>query len=195
MAGTICLKWTVEEDAVLRECRRVWEQENPRLPHSVFISNTMRLLPHRNKAAIQCRLWALKQPKTPVWSGYAAPTFKLHPTELAWLAGIFDGEGTMQASAKKGWNKGVYFCFNNDRAIIDRVHALVPGSKVKISKKAGSNNGIRTNHDVYTVYVYQYRLAYVVLHELLPYLVHSRKRLRVLDFLNCHANRFNLRGH
>lgn len=193
-AGT-CLKWTHEEDSVLLQYRNEWEKATPRLPHSAYRAKLAQLLPHRSKTSIQCRLWLLKQPKPPNrWSGYSNKvSSSLHPTELAWLAGIFDGEGSIMAGPTM-WNAGLYLCYGNNRAIIDRVHALVPGSKLKVSKKAGSNNGIRTNHDVYAVYLYQYRAVYDILRELLPYLVHSKKRLKVIDFLAEHDRRFNPRG-
>lgn len=115
----------------------------------------------------------------------------LTQTELGWLAGIVDGEGSISLSKLKNKDYGsfvvhVVLCYNNDDGILDEVQRLVPFTARRTTTRKGSDSrGIVTKRDVYMVSTTSHRGAYEVLRVLLPYL-HGRKRisaLRVWEFV------------
>lgn len=109
------------------------------------------------------------------------------PTELAWLAGILDGEGSVgfvEQSRREHGPKAarLTLCTNTDQALLQEVLRLVPFAKMHRTNRAGAQicrgNTFKYNKDVYVIAVTSQAGMFVVLSALRSY-VRGVKRVRL----------------
>lgn len=189
-----CLSWTAEEDEVLLRAWQEWNGPSGQARKG-FLKEAIKLLPHRTYTAIRHRLSsyvksgkALRQ-----WKRAIYRSLSLSPTQTAWLAGIFDGEGSLGMSKYMDTrSKRVYrskalrvtLIYNNDEELLSRVHRLVPFAKRYRNGKAGTDSrGIVTRKDIFSLTVYGQKQILQVLRALLPYMGHGAKRDKSLELI------------
>jgi len=114
--------------------------------------------------------------------GVLPDVFPASTTDLAWLAGIIDGEGTISIyKEQRPANKSGYRYYsvveisNSNEGIINRLSAILPDSAVKMRA-----NKPKPNHKQVWKLKITRRWTKPVLTTILPYLVGKRKQAEVV---------------
>lgn len=110
-------------------------------------------------------------------------------TDLAWVAGIFEGEGTAGfITLKRKWKDGFIHKYfipmfkigNTDTQILERCRVVFGFGHVSLDRKAGyvSRNGIVNRKDMYVFSTYS-KNAVTAVALIIPYLISDYKKTQL----------------
>jgi hypothetical protein len=92
------------------------------------------------------------------------------PTDLAYIAGFFDGEGTIYY-LKEGKHSYSIIVFNNtDKPVLDWIQKTLKVLKPPIMEPLRIRNDIKANKNMWKLYINSQANVSLVLEALLPYL-------------------------
>lgn len=139
-----------------------------------------KMLNGRSKAAVAQRANQLgvRQGIFSEWT----PSENVRETDIAYLAGFIDGEGTitLRRVAKGRYTKAMVSYCNSVKAVIERC-ARITDSKVAHSRRSISKPG---HSDIYIVNIFRREIVLGLLKALMPYLVAKRPQaMAVIEFL------------
>ena len=201
--ATLGSLWTEEEDDVLssmylEHLASIQALQPGNLQRRQFVLSVIQThFQHRSPSSVKRRLQVLRErgvlprqrPK------YEYTPLVLTPAECGWLAGILDGEGTVNEpkqiirwGQRHGWNLRVVVCYNTDRGIIDKVLTLVPHARPiwytpeQVDRQDERRRGTK---DFCHVNLHGHEPIRDYLAHVIPYLAGEKrlKAVRVLDFI------------
>jgi hypothetical protein len=105
---------------------------------------------------------------------------ELTPTDIAWLAGIFDGEGSLCFYRCKKRNVIGFNITNTNLLLLEKARKIlstITGKEFRIyAKKFYKPRTFKNNKQVYDIECHNYRHQYRILKTLLPYLTSKKQK-------------------
>lgn len=120
------------------------------------------------------------------------------PEQVAWLAGVFDGEGciTFGFQGKRNHPYWGFHITNTNMALLSKAQMIiqmVTGRPINMYKKKVYANGVTTNMDCYTLDIRKIDDVYKLLGLLLPHLTSKKpKSMLVYEYLGRRINEMSV---
>jgi len=123
------------------------------------------------------------------------------PVEIAWLAGIFDGEGSVILQRRNKGHAAIvgFHITNSDMSLLSKCQSvlqMITKRPVKLNKKKLYDHSfVQSNLDIYTIDLRKQSDLQKILTFLLPHLTSKRRKsAMVLEYINFRLNEIAVTG-
>jgi len=116
--------------------------------------------------------------------------------KLAWLAGIFDGEGTITTTKNHGTTRPLLQVTNTNQALLTEVQTLLYALIKRQVRACRQKPSVLSTKPCYYLYVTKQSEVKIVLEALLPYLIAKREQaILLLEYVTIRLARREANPH